>query len=143
MKTMFFGSAVIATLLMAAIGCTPLRSAGGDEYYDPAAPPVSVRPSRIWVDDPYRPGNLILMERDPYSGRYFPLSAPYGAWNDPYGFGGPYGAYRDPYFHDRYGRSPRRSQPARANPQQQEQTRREGEQRRQQARDEVLGRTRQ
>jgi hypothetical protein len=151
MKNTFFRLTVAAALLaVGAIGCAPLQQTAGDDYYDPS-PQVSSAPSRIYVDDPYRPGATILMERDPYSGRYYPVQTPYGAYGS---YGGvystpaPYGSSYDPYYRGRYnssGHRPRsggtyRSQQPTQTPQQREQYRREGEQRRGNAADAILGR---
>jgi hypothetical protein len=146
MKNTFFRLTVAAALLaVGAIGCAPLQQSSGDDYYDPA-PSVSSAPSRIWVDDPYRPGATILMERDPYSGRYYPVQSPYNTYGGIYTTPPPYSSY-DPYYRDRsYGRYRgsrrggynRNAQPA-PTPQQQEQVRREGEQRRERAADAILG----
>jgi hypothetical protein len=146
MKNTFFRLTVAAALLaVGTIGCAPLQQSSGDDYYDPA-PSVSSAPSRVWVDDPYRPGATILMERDPYSGRYYPVQSPYNTYGSIYTTPPPYSSY-DPYYRNRtYGRNRgsrrdgyRNSQPA-PTPQQQEQYRREGEQRRQNAAGQILGR---
>ncbi|TCJ19047.1 hypothetical protein EPD60_01120 [Flaviaesturariibacter flavus] len=144
MKNTFFRSTVAAALLaVGVVGCAPLQQGSGD-YYDPA-PSVSSAPTRIWVDDPYRPGSSILMERDPYSGRYFPVASPYSNYGRVYG--SPYGSY-DPYYGSggsygrprgsRRGGSYRPAQPAPT--QQQREQAREGEQRRRDAANEILGR---
>ncbi|RYZ23384.1 MAG: hypothetical protein EOO16_05210 [Chitinophagaceae bacterium] len=148
MKNTFFRSTVAAALLaVGVVGCAPLQQASGDDYYDPSAPRVSTAPSRVWVDDPYRPGSSILMERDPFSGRYYPVASPYNSYGRVYN--SPYGAY-DPYYgsggygHPRSGGGRRggsyRQQAPAPSPQQREQVRREGEQRRQEAADAILGR---
>jgi hypothetical protein len=148
MKTTFFQLMIASALLaVSVIGCAPLQQTSGDDYYDPA-PQVSSAPSRIWVDDPYRPGASILMERDPYSGRYYPVQSPYNSYGV-YSTPPPYGSSYDPYNRGRYnssgrpryrnGGSYRNAQPA-PTPQQQEQYRREGEQKRQNAADQILGR---
>ncbi|RYY86847.1 MAG: hypothetical protein EOO15_13365 [Chitinophagaceae bacterium] len=143
MKNTFLGSVVVAALLaVGVVGCVPLQQTSGDDgYYEPDTR-VSTAPSRIYVEDPYRPGYQILMERDPFSGRYYPVTrgSVYGA-PGAYGSSDPYygrGAYRDPYYRPRYngGRGSYRQQPA-PRPQQTEQ-RRQDEQRRQNAADDIL-----
>jgi hypothetical protein len=122
----------------------PLQQSSGDDYYDPA-PSVSSAPNRVWVDDPYRPGATILMERDPYTGRYYPVQSPYNTYGGVYATPPPYSSY-DPYYRDRYNGRPRgsrrdgryRSQQPAPTPQQ-EQYRRESDQRRQSAADAILG----
>ena len=130
-------------LVVLATGCAPLQRSSGDDYYEPD-PRVSSTPSRIWVEDPYRPGASILMERDPFSGRYYPVSGAY----DTYGTYGsvypPYGRYntypsRGGYRRDRYPVNRggyRHTEPA---PQQREQISQQNEQRRQSAADRILG----
>ncbi|GAB4091969.1 hypothetical protein [Flaviaesturariibacter terrae] len=144
MKNTFLGSIVGAGLLAAlAVGCAPLQQSTGDDYYEPDPRVSTTAPSRIWVDDPYRPGASILMERDPFSGRYYPVSSGYGAYS-PYGAGypAPYGAYnpypsRGGYRHQRSGG---RGGYIQQTPQQQDQIRQQNDQRRQNAADRILGR---
>ncbi|RYY82492.1 MAG: hypothetical protein EOO15_22940 [Chitinophagaceae bacterium] len=140
-----------ALLAVLAVGCAPLQQTTGDnDYYEPD-PRVSSAPTRIYVEDPYRPGRQILVERDPLSGRYYPVSSTYGTYggvtNAPYGVYDPYygrGGYSsDPYYgrprnrnRDAYRNNPRPAQ----TPQQREQVRQQGERSRQNAADQILGR---
>jgi hypothetical protein len=144
MKNYFFGSAVAAALVFGLAACTPIQQTTSDSgYYE--VPPTASTPTRIWVDDPYRPGASILMERDPFTGRYFPVSSnsAYGGYGSTYNTS-PYGTYRDPNYR---GSRPRRNSnvrnyptPQQPSPQQQEQYRRNEAQKRQQAADAILGR---
>jgi hypothetical protein len=65
----FLPVAIVLVLVVAAIGCTPLRETEGDEYYER----VSSAPGRIYVDDPYR--GTVVLERDPYTGRYYEVGS--------------------------------------------------------------------
>jgi hypothetical protein len=65
MKRFNLLSVVIAVILMVgAVSCTTLQGTD-DGYYD-RYPQAS---NRIYVDDPYR--GTVVLERDPYSGRYY------------------------------------------------------------------------
>jgi hypothetical protein len=71
MKRFNFLPAVIAVVLMVvAASCTTM---GGtqDEYYE-----RQTAGNRIYVDDPYR--GTVILERDPYSGRYYEVGS-YGS----------------------------------------------------------------
>jgi hypothetical protein len=78
MKSLHFLSVVIAGLLLVtAVGCTTAREIyEEDDYYRS----TRMAPQRILVDDPFY-GTMVL-ERDPFTGRYFPLGtmgmSPYG-----------------------------------------------------------------
>jgi len=82
---------VAVVLMVAAVGCTTLRESG-DEYYDPASRSVS---NRVYVEDPYR--GVVVLERDPYTGRYYEVNS----------FGNYYGNGR--YYDRNYDRSGYRS----------------------------------
>ena len=90
MKRFNLLSVVIAAILMvSAVSCTTLRETEGDDtYYDRTAPVLN----RIYVDDPYR--GTVVLERDPYTGRYYELGSVgiYGA-----------GAYRGRFYDNYYG----------------------------------------
>lgn len=91
----FLSAALIAVLMVVAVGCTiPYDTAGG--YYED-------RPDRGgyyggYSNSPYG-SNVIVVERDPYTGRYYEVS-PYGA--TPYGYGGGRGVYVAPRNNTRY-----------------------------------------
>jgi hypothetical protein len=90
MKRFNFLSVVIAlVLVVAAIGCSPLTEADRDRYNERPASAAG----RIYVDDPYR--GTVVLERDPYTGRYYEVSS-YGSYNSRYYRGG-----YDPYYNDR------------------------------------------
>ena len=89
MKNINLLSMVVALVLMVtAVSCTTMREID-DEYYDR---PQSA--NRIYVDDPYR--GIVVLERDPYSGRYYEVNT-YNRYSSPYGstYGrtGRYGSY--------------------------------------------------
>ena len=65
----FLSMALIGVLMVVGISCTTMQGAQ-DEYYEPASR-VSSQPSRVYVDDPYVYGRTIVMERDPFTGRYY------------------------------------------------------------------------
>jgi len=78
--------AIVLVLMVAAVSCTPVRETGYDER-------VSTTPGRVYVDDPYR--GTVILERDPYTGRYYEINS-YDAY-----YGSRYRNY-DPYYRDRY-----------------------------------------
>jgi hypothetical protein len=134
MKRFSILSAVIAVILMvAAVSCTPIRETGDDYYYDRAQ-----APSRIYVDDPYR--GTVVLERDPYSGRYYEVG-PYSSYYSPYAYrSNPYYGYHGRSYANRnriYNRNTT-TYPS-TSPQQKEEQRRDWEQKREEARDKVLG----
>ncbi len=73
MKNFSLLSAVIAVMLtVTAISCTTAQGGYDDEYYSTYDRRT---PNRVYVDDPYY--GTVVLERDPYSGRYYQVS-PYG-----------------------------------------------------------------
>lgn len=90
----FLSAALIAVLMVVAVGCTvPYETAGGGYYED--------RPDRGgyyggYSNSPYN-SNVIVVERDPYTGRYYEVS-PYGS----YPYGGGRGVYVAPRNNGRY-----------------------------------------
>lgn len=120
----------IALISVLAVSCTTSQWASDDRSdryhrYDRSRQTAN----RIYIDDPY--AGLIVLERDPYTGRYYDVT--YG--NGIYGY--------DPYLGGRFNSPYRRGyrQPVRANTQQQptEEERRERQQTREDARRKVLG----
>lgn len=90
----FLSVAVIAVLMVFAVGCTTLQEGAGGYYED--APP-----SRTYRQAPYGTNQVIVVERDPYTGRYYQVS-PYGHYGSPYdNFG--YGYPASPRGHNRGG----------------------------------------
>jgi hypothetical protein len=73
MKNFSLLSAVIAVMLtVTAVSCTTAQGGYDDEYYSTYDRRT---PNRVYVDDPYY--GTVVLERDPYSGRYYQIS-PYG-----------------------------------------------------------------
>ena len=73
MKNFSLLSAVIAVMLtVTAVSCTTAQGGYDDEYYNTYDRRT---PNRVYVDDPYY--GTVILERDPYSGRYYQVS-PYG-----------------------------------------------------------------
>ena len=132
MKRFPFLSMVTALVLaVTAFSCTTLQEADRDEYYER----VSSTPNRIYIDDPYR--GTVVLERDPYTGRYYDVNAfgygrssGYGYGNDRY-----YGRNTYPRSDRRIYRSPQQNTPQ---PPSQEQIR-QREKSREEARNKVLG----
>jgi len=133
MKKFNFLSAVIAVVLMVtAVSCTTMQGAADDEYYS-AGRQVG---NRIYVDDPYY--GTVVLERDPYSGRYYQVS--------PYGYSTPYRNYNryyrnyNNYYRDRgyYSRDNRNNNSGN-NQQQTEEQKKNWEKQRDDARKKVLG----
>ena len=80
MKRFKFISAVVAVILMVgAVSCTTLQGTEDDYYYD-RYPQAS---NRVYVEDPYR--GTVVLERDPYSGRYYEVGS-YGGNYPAYGY---------------------------------------------------------
>lgn len=82
-KLKFLSTAIVLALVVVAVGCTPMSELNS-RYPER---PVN---NRIYVEDPYR--GTIVLERDPYTGRYYEVNT----------FGNYYGNryYRN---HNRYG----------------------------------------
>jgi hypothetical protein len=95
MKSRNLLSMVIAALLLVtAVSCTSTR----DIYQeDEGYRTTRYTPERILVDDPYY--GTVVMERDPYTGRYYQV----GSYGSSYGYG--YDRYRDSRY---YRNTPRR-----------------------------------
>ena len=126
MKSLNFLSVVLAlVLVVAAVSCTTLQGGYDDEYYSTDRR----TPNRIYVEDPYY--GTVVLERDPYSGRYYQVS-PYGysyGSNNRY-YRGYNNRYRDSYYY-------RNRSNNSGNQQQAEQQKREKQ--RDEARKKVLG----
>jgi hypothetical protein len=91
--------AIVLVLMVAVVGCTPMRETERNEYYER----VSTAPARVYVDDPYR--GTVVLERDPYTGRYYEVNS-YGSY-----YGTRNRGY-DPYNNGRY-QYPRTTRPVR------------------------------
>lgn len=73
----FLSVALIGILMVVAVGCTiPYETAGGGYYEDRAD-------RGSYYGSPYG-SNVIVVERDPYTGRYYQVS-PYGSYGYPSG----------------------------------------------------------
>ncbi|OLY92930.1 hypothetical protein SAMN05444008_10426 [Cnuella takakiae] len=87
--------ALIAVLMILAVSCTPLQQTQGGYEEAPGS-------SRVYRNAPYGNQQVIVVERDPYSGQYFEVS-PYGYYGGTpyygsprgynYGYGYPSGGY--------------------------------------------------
>ncbi len=117
--------AVVVTFT--AVSCTTTQGAS-DDYYENSRQVGN----RIYVDDPYR--GTVVLERDPYTGRYYDVTNSYGSYSNrysPYGYD-PY--YRtNPYYRNRTIYAPQQQQ-------QTEEQRQDWQRQRDEARRKVLGR---
>jgi hypothetical protein len=143
MKRINFLPAVIALLLMVtAVSCTTMNEGyGEDDHYTT----TTTSGNRIYVDDPYQ--GTIVLERDPYSGRYYQVS-PYGysrTYGGNYGNGRYYGNRR--YNNNTYSRGYSRNNTYynrnntnnQASQQQQQQQQQENQKQGEEARKRILG----
>ena len=146
-STKFLWLAFIGVLMVGAVGCTTLQGTQDDGYYDTRT--AQTAPSRVYVDDPYHYGRTIVMERDPFTGRYYEVNSYGSTYNQGYSTYPAYAprydnrrVYRDRRYDDRrYNNTyPGRGQVyQQQSPQPTEQQRRENEQKRQEAKDAILG----
>ena len=80
MKRFSFLQVAIALILMVtAVSCTTMQGTE-DEYYSTQSRRVAA--DRVYVNDPYR--GTVVLERDPYTGRYYEVSSPYSTYNNRY-----------------------------------------------------------
>jgi hypothetical protein len=129
MKRFNFLSVVIAmVLLVTAVSCTTMTGTQ-DDYYN--GDQARVYGNRIYVEDPYR--GTIVLERDPWSGRYYEVS-PYGTY---YGnrYYGRYDTYRRNNGYYNRGNNNYQRQPQQPT----EEQRRRNEEQKNEARKKVLG----
>lgn len=122
----FLSMAVAAILMVVAVGCTTLSETQDDRYARTQGT------DRIYVDDPYR--GLVILERDPWSGRYYEVNSR-SIYNNGYYRGGRYG---DPYYGRRNNTRIYRGGTV-TQPRPTEQQRQETEKNRNEARKKVLG----
>lgn len=117
------GAVVLAVFT---VGCTTSQWAADDrdDRYDRSRQTAN----RIYIDDPY--AGVVVLERDPYTGRYYDVTYGNGAYGyDPYYRG----RYANPYMRgNRYPTRVTRQQPT-------EEQRQERQQSREEARKRVLG----
>ena len=83
----FLSMAIVAIIMVAAVGCTTLTESQDDRYARTRGA------ERIYVDDPYR--GTIILERDPFSGRYYEVDS-YSIYNNRYHRG--YDRYDNRYY---------------------------------------------
>lgn len=121
---------VVVVVLVTAVGCTTMTGTQ-DGYYN-GGQPTRANGNRVYVTDPYR--GTIVLERDPWSGRYYEVS-PYGTYYGNRYYGRGYDTYRRNNVYYGRGNSNYQRQPQQST---EEQRRRNGEQRNE-ARKKVLG----
>jgi hypothetical protein len=69
----FLSKGIIGLLMVAAVGCTTLGEATGEyDEYDQGR-----TSRRVYVDQSYIGSDQIILQRDPFTGRYYQVS-PYG-----------------------------------------------------------------
>lgn len=130
-NTHLLSTVVLGLLMVFAVSCTTMQEATGpvDDQSSAAAP------ARIYVEDPNNWGRTIVLERDPFTGRYYQVS--------PYGLSSGYSRYNNRYYNDRYNNDryyrgyP--TYPSRGSVQQRQPDQRPVEQRSDDARERVLG----
>ena len=124
----FLQVAVMVALMVTIVSCTLPQQASGGYYEDNG-------PSRrnAYYGNQYYGNDVIIVERDPYTGRYYQVS-PYGTSASPYGF------YSSPY-NSRYYRGDSYYSTPRQNRQSQEQSA-EGQRRMGEAKESILGKKR-
>jgi hypothetical protein len=95
MKRINILSVMVALVVMiTAVSCTTMTETQDDYYGRTGA-------SRVYVDDPYR--GTVVLERDPYSGRYYEVS-PYGNYGTSRVYGS-YGTYGGRYYNNNNSRN--------------------------------------
>ena len=136
MKRFNFIPAVIAIVLMiTAASCTTMTGTQ-DEYYERS------QANRIYVEDPYR--GTVVLERDPYTGRYYEVNS-YGYNNRVYrsnnGYYGNSNYGRNNRYRSNNGYNPRSTSPRvnQNNQQPTEEQKRDQQIKRDEARKKVLG----
>lgn len=87
----FITLAFIAVLMVLVVSCTPMQQSRGGGYEE--APGSG----RVYRTAPYGGNQVIVVERDPYTGQYYQVS-PYGYYGgspyyNPFGYGYPGDGY--------------------------------------------------
>jgi hypothetical protein len=119
--------AVALVLLVSAVGCTTMTGTQDDRY-------DRVQSNRVYVDDPYR--GTVVLERDPFTGRYYEVDSYGSTYNNRYySRSRGYNSYGRNY--NTYNRNYNRGRNTQQQPTQQQ--RAQNEQSRQEARKKVLG----
>ncbi len=128
MKFNLLSLMLAVVVVFTAVSCTPSQYATDDRYDRDRQ-----IGNRVYIDDPYR--GTVVLERDPYTGRYYDVTNSYG-----YGYGSRYSPYGySPYDYDRrYSRSYDRTY-QQQRPQETQQQREDRSNRREDARRKVLG----
>src|SRR3954469_8426138 len=75
-RSNFLLVAIALVLTITAVSCTTLTGTQ-DDYYN--GQEARVYGNRVYVDDPYR--GTVVLERDPYTGRYYEVN-PYGSYGN-------------------------------------------------------------
>lgn len=92
MKSVKFLLAIFTVAVVMA-SCATTQSASGEDYDD--LDRTRRVGNRVYVDDPYY--GTVVLERDPFTGRYFDVTYGYGGFRSPYnGFNNRYRGYRTP-----------------------------------------------
>jgi hypothetical protein len=138
MKRFNFIQAVFAVVLMITVASCTTMTGAQDEYYERG------QANRVYVEDPYR--GTVVLERDPYTGRYYEVNS-YGydnrvyRSNNGYYGNGSYGRNNSRYRTNNNGYYPRSSSPRvyQNNQQPSEEQKKEHQQSRDEARRKVLG----
>lgn len=115
---------ILSILLVGAVSCTTMQPLGDDEY-ETVTDSRQQPPSRIYVEDPYRPGRTIVMDRDPFTGKYYQVQS-YSRYDNRYDsryYGNNYPGDRYNSNRDVYRRQPQQTAPSREQIQQNEQKR--------------------
>ncbi|MGZ5190414.1 MAG: hypothetical protein ACXWCZ_05305 [Flavisolibacter sp.] len=76
----FLQVAIALVLMVTAVSCTTMQ--GTEEEYYQTQSQRAFGADRVYVNDPYR--GTVVLERDPYSGRYYEVSSPYTTYNNRY-----------------------------------------------------------
>jgi hypothetical protein len=129
-NTHLLSTVVLGLLMVFAVSCTTMQTPAGSDYEQPAA--AANAPSRLYVEDPYNWGRTIVLERDPFTGRYYqvtPYSNRVSAYDSRY--------YNDRYYNNRYNDRYYRGYPSRSTQPQADQ--RTSEQKGNDARERILG----
>src|SRR5688572_22761487 len=72
----FLQMAIALVLMVTAVSCTTMQGVE-DEYYSTQSRRIAT--DRVYVNDPYR--GTVVLERDPYTGRYYEVSSPYSTYD--------------------------------------------------------------
>ena|SRR5215204_7754096 len=79
MKSVKYLLAILTTIVVMA-SCATTQGASGDEYDDMDG--TKRIGNRVYVDDPYY--GTVVLERDPFTGRYYDVTNGYSGYRSPY-----------------------------------------------------------